>query len=71
MADSEKSKPPSRAGRSEVTTHSYPLWKQMFQVVPADEVPPPVGPLKVVASLRKTGNPPKRKLHLLDRRVEQ
>ena len=65
--DSEKSKPPSRAGRSEMTTHSDPLRKHMFQMLPADEVPLPVGPLIVVASLRKTGNPPKRKLHLLDR----
>ena len=65
--DSGKSKPSTGTSRAEEPAHSESLRQKLFQVVPADEVLPPVGPLIVVASLRKTGNPPKRKLHLLDR----
>ena len=65
--DSGKSKPSTGTARSEEPSHSDLPRQKLFQVVPADEVLPPVGPLIVVASLRKTGNPPKRKLHLLDR----
>ena len=65
--DSGKSKPSAGAARSEGPSHSDLPRQRLFQVVLADEVLPPVGPLIVVASLRKTGNPPKRKLHLLDR----
>ena len=65
--DSGKSKPSTGMARSEVPSSSDLPRQKLFQVVPADEVLPPVGPLIVVASLRKTGNPPKRKLHLLDR----
>ena len=65
--DSGKSKPSTWASRSEGPSHSDIPRQKLFQVVPADEVLPPVDPLIVVASLRKTGNPPKRKLRLLDR----
>ena len=65
--DSGKSKPSTGTSRAEESAHSGLPRQKLFQVVPADEVLPPVGPLIVVASLRKTGNPPKRKLHLLDR----
>ena len=65
--DSGKSKPSTGTCRAEETAHSELPRQKLFQVVPADEVLPPLGPLIVVASLRKTGNPPKRKLHLLDR----
>ena len=64
---SGKSKPSTRTARSVEPPHEDLPRRNMFQVVPSDEVLPPVGPLIVVASLRKTGNPPKRKLHLLDR----
>ena len=64
---SGKSKPSARTARSVEPPHEDLPRRNMFQVVPSDEVLPPVGPLIVVASLRKTGNPPKRKLHLLDR----
>ena len=57
-SESQRARPLSQAGE---------LPRPLFQETYADEVPPPVGPLIVVASLRKTGNPPKRKLHLLDR----
>ena len=64
---SGKSKPSTRTARSVEPPHEDLPRRNMFQVVPSDEVLPPVGPLIVVASLRKTGNPPKRKLHLFDR----
>ena len=57
----------SGSRRTRATTKSSELLRPLFQEIFADEVAPPVGPLVVVASLRKTGNPPKRKLHLLDR----
>ena len=41
------------------------LLRPLLQEIFADEVAPPVGPLVVVASLRKTGNPPKRRLTCL------
>lgn len=61
------SEPPSIPRQVEPTKAANPPVKALFDDVPADEVPPPLGPLVVVASIRKTGNPPKRKLHLLDR----
>ena len=57
----------SASRRTRAMAKSPELLKPLFQEIFADEVAPPVGPLVVVASLRKTGNPPKRKLHLLDR----
>ena len=57
----------SGSRRTRATAKSSELLRPLFQEMFADEVAPPVGPLVVVASLRKTGNPPKRKLHLLDR----
>ena len=63
------SEPPSIPQQVEPAKAANPPVKALFDDVPADEVPPPLGPLVVVASIRKTGNPPKRKLHLLDRRT--
>ena len=57
----------SASRRTRTAAKSSELLRPLFQEIFADEVAPPVGPLVVVASLRKTGNPPKRKLHLLDR----
>ena len=57
----------SSSRRTRAAAKSSELLRPLFQEIFADEVAPPVGPLIVVASLRKTGNPPKRKLHLLDR----
>ena len=57
----------SSSRRTRAAAKSAELLRPLFQEIFADEVAPPVGPLIVVASLRKTGNPPKRKLHLLDR----
>ncbi len=62
---SGQSKAASSSRKEVSTTRTDPLQRHLFQEVRADEVPPPVGPLVVVASLRKTGNPAKRKLHLL------
>ena len=57
----------SSSRRTRAAAKSSELLRPLFQEIFADEVAPPVGPLIVVASLRKTGNPLKRKLHLLDR----
>eukprot|EP00434_Breviolum_minutum_P002202 symbB.v1.2.001939.t1/scaffold55.1/size374282/21 len=57
----------SSSRRTRAAAKSSELLRPLFQEIFADEVAPPVGPLIVVALLRKTGNPPKRKLHLLDR----
>ena len=50
--DSGKSKPSTGTSRAEEPAHSESLRQKLFQVVPADEVLPPVGPLIVDASLR-------------------
>ena len=55
----------SRLARASAKSSDLP--RPLFQEIFADKVPPPVGPLVVVASLRKTGKRPRRKLHLLDR----
>ena len=55
----------SSSRRTRAAAKSSELLRPLFQEIFADEAP--VGPLIVVASLRKTGNPPRRKLHLLDR----
>ena len=54
------SEPPSIPRQVEPAKAANPPVKALFDDVPADEVPPPLGPLVVVASIRKTGNPPNR-----------